>query len=203
MDWLLVRSDTGQRKWLQGSESEARAAGLPADAVRPPERITARCGSFYGPETDQCTGPGSWQVPTPAFLAGLPRDPAQLLARLERDVPDNIRGNAELLVYATDLLRTGLVPADLRSALYLALAHVGGVTVTAGAVNLDGRSGVALGIDVRSSRQEIIVDPATGAFIGEREVALRGDRSKPAGTVLGYTSVRSGVVDQLGATPVG
>lgn len=203
-DWLLVRGETGESKWLKGTEAAARAAGVPIDGAQPAERITAPCGRFYSGGVDSCTGPGAWQVPTPAFLAGLPRDPAQLLARLERDAPDNSRGRAELLVYVADLLRSPmLVPADLRSALYLALARIDGLTVTPGAVDLDGRSGTALGIDDKQSRQEIIVDPATGEFIGEREVLLPSATYLPPGTVTSYSSVRATVVDAIGQVPAG
>lgn len=203
-DWQLVRGDTGARHWIVGTEQEARAAGIPLGPPALPTRITAPCGAFYGPPSDVCHGPGSWQVPTSAFLAGLPRDPSRLLARLRADAPHTSRGSAELLVYVTDLLRGPLpVPADLRSALYRALTRIDGLTLTPGTANLDGRSGTALGIDDSSSRTEIIVDPATGEFIGEREIALHDYQDRPAGTVTGYTSVRSAVVDAIGAAPAG
>jgi hypothetical protein len=199
-DWLMVSGTTGRYTVVQGTEDELRATGaLDAD---PAERITAGCGAFYGPETNQCTGPGSWQNPTPEFLAGLPRDPDELFDRLDRDAPDNSRGNAELLVYAADLLRNPLlVPADLRSALYQALTRVGGLTVTPGAVNLDDRPGTALGIDDGTSRTEIIIDPATGTFIGEREVTITDVDGWPAGTVISKTSVTNAVVDAIGEAP--
>lgn len=204
-NWLLARGGTGEHKWLKGTEAEARDAGVTLDS-RPKELLSAPCGRFYGGDTDGCAGPGAWQVPNPAFLAGLPRDPDQLLARLRKDAPDNSRGTAELLVYAADLLRSAvLVPADLRSALYLALAKIDGLTLTPGAVNLDGRSGTALGIDdgSKKSRQEIIIDPATGEYIGEREVMLPGATYLPPGTVTSYSSVRTAVVDTMGQVPAG
>mgnify|MGYP002653824162 CR=1 FL=1 len=45
------------------------------------------------------------------------------------------------------------------------------------------------------------IDPATGAFIGEREVALEDIDEVPAGTVMSSTSLTTAVVDSLGATP--
>jgi hypothetical protein len=201
-EWLLEGGTTGRHTLLQGTEEQAAELGL--TRASPAERITARCGAFHGPDANRCTGPGGWQVPTPEFLAGLPRDPDELYDRLAADAPDNSRGNAELLVYAADLLRNPLpVPADLRSALYLALARVNGLTLTPGVANLDGRTGVALGIDDPTSRVEIIVDPATGTFIGERETTRVDADGLPAGTVTSYTSVTTAVVDDLGQLPSG
>ncbi len=63
------------------------------------------------------------------------------------------------------------------------------------AANLDGRQGVALGMtDPSGQTEEIIIDPATGAFIGEREVADHG-------AVMGFTAVHSGVADEIGVKP--
>jgi hypothetical protein len=201
-DWLLDRAATGRLTPLQGSEAEFRETGVLDGS--PQERLTARCGAFYGAGSDQCTGPGSWQVPTPEFIAGLPRDPEELFARLDADAPENSRGAAELLVYAADLLRGPLlVPADVRAALYEALTRVDGLTVTPGAVDLDGRPGTALGIDDATSRMEIIIDPVTGTFIGEREVTRTDLDGLPAGTVTSQTSVTQAVVDELGEVPPG
>jgi hypothetical protein len=204
-DWLMIRSRTGQRTWVVGTEADAGSIGLP-DPGSPPEQeeITAPCGRFHGAGTDLCRGPGSWQVPTPEFVAGLPRDPGELLERLERDAPDNARGDTELLVQVADLLRTQVaVPADLRSALYRALSLVDGITLTPGTVNLDGRVGTAIGIDDDVDRTEIIIDPRTGEFIGEREVVTSEDLDVPKGTVTGYSSVSSAVVDRIGEVPGG
>jgi hypothetical protein len=142
-----------------------------------------------------------WQDPTPSFLASLPRDPSQLYQRLLADAPDNGRGNAELLVYAADALRTGLVPADLRAALYQTLTRLDGVDLVDQAVNLDGRVGTAIGIDDGQFRQDIIIDPTTGAFIGEREVLTGDYDGAPDGTTFNYTAVRTAVVDTIGSIP--
>lgn len=93
------------------------------------------------------------------------------------------------------------MPADLRSALYLALTRVDGLTMTPGVADLDGRTGTALGIDDPISRVEIIVDPGTGTFIGERETLRVDADGLPAGTVTSYTSVTTAVVDEAGQLP--
>ena len=200
-DWMLDRRPTGNRVWIEGSEAQARDDGTFTDPLTGGNalRTTAPCGNFYGPEA--CPRAGSWQDPTPSFLAALPRDPAQLYERLQADAPDNGRGNAELLVYAADALRTGLVPADLRAALYQTLTHLDGVDLVDNAANLDGRIGTAIGIDDGQFRQDIIIDPSTGAFIGEREVLTGEYDGAPDGITFGYSAVDTAVVDTIGAIP--
>jgi hypothetical protein len=200
-DWMLDRRPTGNRVWIDGSEEQAREDGTFTDPVTGgiTLRTTAPCGNFYGP--GPCPREGSWQDPTPSFLAALPRDPAALFARLQADAPDNGRGNAELLVYAADALRTGMVPADLRAALYQTLARLDGVELVDQATNLDGRGGTAIGIDDGQFRQDIIIDPSTGLFIGEREVLTGDYDGAPDGTTFSYTAVDTAVVDSIGAIP--
>lgn len=163
------------------------------------EKVSANCGGFY---SGGCSQYGSWQTPTPEFMATLPRNPEQLLERLENDAPDNSRGNAELVVYVADILRNGLVPADLRVSLYQTLSLIEGVQITDELANLDGRVGTAIGIVDPSgrTRQDIIIAPTTGMFIGEREVTLRDDGDIPAGTVTTATSLRTVVVPTLAST---
>lgn len=200
-DWMLDRRPTGNRVWIEGSEEQAREDGTSIDPLDSGVTLQAKapCGNFYGP--GPCPRPGSWQDPTPAFLAELPRDPAQLYARLQADAPDNSRGPAELLVYAADALRTGLVPADLRAALYQTLTRLDGIELTDRAANLDGRIGTSIGIDDGQFRQDIIIDPTTGLFIGEREVLTDDLDGAPEGTTLSYTAVSTAVVDTIGAVP--
>lgn len=201
-EWMIDRRPTGNRVWIVGNEQEAREDGTYTDPSESEVtlRTTAPCGNFYRPGS--CPrADGVWQDPTPEFLAGLPRDPAQLYARLQADAPVNDRGSAELFVYAADALRTGLLPADLRAALYQALTRVDGIELTERAVNLDGRAGTAIGVDDGQFRHDIIIDPATGVFIGEREVLTEDLEGAPEGTTMQYTAVTTDVVDAIGALP--
>ena len=189
---MLDRRPTGNRVWIEGNEAASprgRHLHRPGGPVASPCAGTAPCGNFYQP--GPCPRTGSWQDPTPSFLAGLPRDPGQLYARLQADAPDNGRGNAELLVYAADALRSGLVPADLRAALYQTLTRLDGVDLVDQAANLDGRVGTAIGIDDGQFRQDIIIDPTTGAFIGEREVLTGDYEGAPEGTTFNYSAVNN------------
>lgn len=112
----------------------------------------------------------SWQSPSPAFLASLPRDPTALKARLYADSAGRGSGpDAEAFVYAADLLRSGLVPADLRSSLFEVMAMIPGISLVEARV-IDGR--VVVVLTVRSlfgQTQRLIVDPEGGQVVGEGE----------------------------------
>lgn len=78
----------------------------------------------------------------------------------------------------TDLLRTGLVPAQTRAALYEALALIPG-TVSIPDVTLpNGPTGVGIGRSEVSGTgifTQIVIDPDTGALLGERSVDSDGE----------------------------
>jgi hypothetical protein len=145
-------------------------------------------------------------------LASLPRDPERLLDRireLTRGAGRSAEGQA--LVWIADTMRSGTVPADLRAALLDAAALIPGVTVTERQATLDGRTGIAIGRyeSADRTRQDIIIDPATGQVIGEREVQVEENRADagafPARSTISWTSVTTSVVDEApdGGTPDG
>lgn len=203
-EWLLRRDVTGNKQWVLGTEEEAKAAGLDTEGGWPEGEWRAPCGDFFATSPAQrCADQGSWQNPTAEWQAGLPTDPDELFERLRDDAPDNSRGEAELLVYAADALRSGLVGKDVRATIYKALAKIPGLQVTEKQANLAGRAGTALGIDDGDERQDIIIDPETGQFIGERQVATDDTGSFEAGTVMAFTSVTTGVVNAIGVKPAG
>ncbi len=107
----------------------------------------------------------SWQMPSTAFLAALPRDFGSLRERLYAD--SDGRGtspDSSAFVYAADALRSGLVPADLRSALFEVMRSIPGVVVAQDS-NVDG--GIVV-IEHRDDRQQsLLVDPDGGQVVGE------------------------------------
>jgi hypothetical protein len=191
-EWLQRRRETGNREWVVGTEAEARAAGVVIEESPWPEQ-RALGGEFV----ENAPEHGNWQFPEPEFLAGLPTDPEQLYDRLREDSG----GGKQALVYAADALRTGLMPAAVRANLLRALTHLPGLDVIDNAANLDGHKGVALGVSEDGERQEIILDPDTGEVIGERKVSDSMFADIPEGTVTGYSSVTTAVVDHVGAEP--
>ncbi|MCT2587341.1 CU044_5270 family protein [Actinophytocola gossypii] len=175
---------TGEYQWVVGDDEKAREAGL---ELPKPDTMELRvpCGDF--PD-------GTWQRPSTGFLAALPRDPGALLDRLRRDT-EGKRGDPDLrmLEYVADALQSGLVPAELRTALYRVLAEVPGVEVVERVPNLDGREGTAYGLSRAGRRREVFADPDTGHYLGERHVA-EDEAQVPAGTVTSFTAVSLPVV---------
>ncbi len=106
-------------------------AQAPGQARGPPTRWMSRLlpgdlGYVTGSDRIQAAAlrqraSGCWQVPTADFLAALPRDARQLYDRLRADSPADRHRYTGVLTYAIDALQTGLVPADLRAAVYRAL----------------------------------------------------------------------------------
>lgn len=146
--------------------------------------------------------PGTWQSPTPAFLAALPRDTSDLRQRLYRDsASSGSSRDGEAFVYVVDLLRSGMAPADLRSALYRVLATVGGVEVTSrtAAVGTDTGVGFGRAESANGSRQEIVIDPTTGNLLGEREVTTAPMRGIPVGTAITEVRTTRTLVDSVPA----
>jgi hypothetical protein len=147
-----------------------------------------------------------WEVPTSAWLATLPRDPDALLQRLYADAPakkTHGRGNRYDFAFGSigDVLHSGLVPADLRAALYRAAAKIPGIKLIDSAANLDGRRGVAIGRVQADGqiRHEIIFDSAAGQYIGDRDVVVRQfARHVPVGTTVASTAFTVGVADKPG-----
>lgn len=172
----------------------ARAAEAALDRDPKPELLRGPKGAFYGTPETIING-----MDLKDAIETLPRDPHQLLSIIYvRTLGSGPSPEIEALVTIADTLRTGVIPADLRAALYKAAALIPGVTIVDRQATLDGRTGIAIGIPKQDVRQEIIIDPATGLLIGERTVLLESTEhipAVPAGTAISWTSVRTSVVD--------
>jgi RNA polymerase sigma-70 factor (ECF subfamily) len=192
----IPANPAGQWTWIRdpqkpvqtfGAESEKAAAVAPVASA--PERLHGVGGGFYGSPAHI----------TPASLAALPKDPTQLLEFVYRATRGRgVSRDGEALVWIADTLRSGIAPAEVRATLYRTAALIPGVTLTPGAANLDGRTGVAIGRDeTNGTRQEIIINPSNGLVIGERQVLLRASSGLPAGASMGWTAVTTTVVDSV------
>lgn len=206
-EWVLDHELTGAQRWLSGSAEQARADGFDLRDVAPTGRFTAPYGA-YDTGGHETTGGcarrgqpprGSWQAPTAAFFGRLPRDEVVLLAQLREDNPGSWFGPFAAAVTA---LRTGLVPADLRKALYRALTGLPAVTVAERIWNVDGQACVALVHDAGRTRTELMIDRRDGQFAGERDTVRSDARcGLRAGTVISTTAVRVAVVAEAGSRP--
>jgi hypothetical protein len=213
--WLARSQDTGRHTWVVGDDEAARAEG--DGALLQPGKPTERsgpCGDWGGRQVPELGGSpddgkpcdqrlGDWYMPTPRFVAGLPTDPAQLYDRLKADAKDGEKGT--MLKMAAGVLNSGDASRAVRSTVYRALMLMPGLDVTDNAANLDGQQGVALGAVDGTLRQEIVIDPASGRYIGERMTTLAAGtdawQGVPAGTVMYFTSVRTGVATKIGVAP--
>jgi hypothetical protein len=191
-EWVWDRSASAPYQTF-GTESarvaEADLASRVAEWGEGRELLRAPGGGFYGSPSAVSEG----------ALADLPRDPTRLLNYIYRvTLGTGQSPDGEALVYIADRLRSGIVPADLRAALYRAAALIPGVEIVEKQATLDGRTGVAIGrVETGSdTRQDIIIDPATGLLIGERQVQLKAGNGYPAGTTVSFTSIATSVVDQ-------
>lgn len=95
------------------------------------------------------------------------------------------------------------MPASLRASWYRALAKIPGIEVMSAETNLDGRSGVALGLDDQNEIRQLIIDPVGGGFIGERQVAGVPPESPwiKRGTEIGASAITTSVASGLGEVP--
>lgn len=175
----LFKAQTGTFKSLCGTPDSV------AFVINPDGTVEGGFGA--GIPTGGCRG--DWRQPTTDFLAKLPKDPAALLQAL-RVVPagkDDTDGTAFERIGS--VLASGLVPADLRAALYRAAREIAGVRVVDGVVNLDGTSGRAVTREADGYRTDLIIDPSTGRFIGRRTVATKAEGKINRGDVINWTAV--------------
>jgi hypothetical protein len=131
--------------------------------------------------------------------AAMPRDPSALLDYLVEYRYQAGSSDENVFAHVVDLLRTGTVTSDLRAALYRALALMPAVVVTEERAEIDGRVGTAIGLrgTAGDTRQEIIIEPSTGDYIGVRLVTIDGFGQIPAGTALEYTALSTSVVNSV------
>ena len=151
-------------------------------------------GNFYDAEQTIFNG-----MPLGEALEAAPRDPQALLEFIEkRNGGKGASPEEQAFKTITEALGTGVIPADLRAALYEAAALMPGVTVLDRQATLDGRTGLAIGMTKadRMARVEMIIDPDTGLLIGEREVLLADWAGMPSGATPVWTAITTSVVDE-------
>lgn len=197
-EWYLVRRLTGRRRWILGSEADAVNDGH--DVTGPGRWRTGRWRAPYGDFSAASAGrpPGpreaGWQTPSPEFLALLPRDPSRLLDRLRADSPADRPGYCGPFQYARDALCTGLVPADLRAALYAALLLMGPDRVTVEPPN-PGAGHLAVRFADGYLLHDVHVSLHDAQFAGELVTVVGSHPELPAGTVLTDAATSVSIAD--------
>ncbi|QUQ66393.1 CU044_5270 family protein [Kutzneria sp. CA-103260] len=213
--WLMRSQDSGRHTWIVGNDELAKAEGdgWILEPGKPTER-QGPCADWDGHQIPTLGGSpddgkpcdqriGNWYEPTPRFIAELPTDPAKLYDRLRADNKQG--GKGDMLKMAAGVLSSGDASREVRSTVYRALMLMPGLDVTDNAANLDGQRGVALGAVDGTLRQEIVIDPDSGSYIGNRSTTLAAGteawQGVPAGTVVEFTSVRTAVATKIGVAP--
>lgn len=193
-EWVWNREDRVPERFFDEADRAIADQVLQNGIEMPGETLAADGGAFY--ETDQLF----LGMPLDEAISAVPRDPQDLLNLINKRSPSGEEsGNARAFTAIANFLRAGAVPGELRASLYEAMVLIGGVDVTEQQATLDGRRGTAIGLTSpdTSSRQDIIVDTATGFLIGERTTTLTAFNDIPADTVTSWTAITTEVVDGL------
>jgi RNA polymerase sigma-70 factor (ECF subfamily) len=164
-----------------------------AIAPRPGQKDTIHApdGEFYGIP---------WTVINRQEIQDLPREGKALIDHFNAQYQGGSASRDEdNFVRITDLLRTGLIPADLRAGLYEALALIPGVNASE-QTNFDGKPGIAIGRSEplrAGQRDEIIIDPDTGLVIGERVVTTYAIFGLGANNLVAHTAIDYNIVGSV------
>ncbi|MFD8495948.1 CU044_5270 family protein [Amycolatopsis sp. NPDC059657] len=200
--WLERREVLGPLKWVAGTKPESETTP-PAIMDTDTGERQGPCGDFFPKAKPKKVCGDVNDSAQPAFYRNLPNDPDKMFARLKDMTKGRGSSPSAMFHFGLLVLEDGLMPAEQRANWYRALAKIDGVKVVETAANLDGRTGIALGIDGEHERRDLIIDPKTGAFIGVRSVA--GEHPYDAwikpGTVTEFSAVTTGVAGTIGQAP--
>jgi hypothetical protein len=139
--------------------------------------------------------------PTPADLRHLPTTEPAMRRYLYHHLAGQNPPDQQAFITAGDLIRDNYIRPAALAAIFLAVAHIPGVTVVHGAVSADGRRGIAVQRIYRGVSDQLIFDPATHAVIGEREVVVGPGTGLKFGTIMDLTTVLAmRIVHNVGQT---
>jgi hypothetical protein len=151
-------------------------------------------------------GPKTVEVacrPSPGYRADLPTEAGAMLAYLRSQGGSKNGPDQDAFTAAGDLIREAYLQPAVLAAVFEAVGRIPGVTVAGTVTDEAGRSGLAITRDeVQGSRVELIFDPKTYAYLGERHVVLRSQDGLRPGQVSDSTAVlRVAVVPAAGRLP--
>jgi hypothetical protein len=138
------------------------------------------------------------------LLKRLPTDPERMRDWLYTvGYGGDRRTDEEAWSYLVELLGESYLPAAQRAALFQAAGGIGGVTAVENAEDAAGRTGIAVGrVGPDGVRQDLIFDPRTYEFLGERGVVVDAEQAKaPAGSLVSSTArLKVSVADSAPST---
>jgi hypothetical protein len=108
----------------------------------------------------------------------------------------------QAFITAGDLIRANYLRPAALAALFRAVAKIPGISVVHGAVTADGRRGIGVQRIFAGESQQLIFDPVTHAFIGERSVITGSPVKIMVGRVMSSSTVlRIAIVNRRGQQP--
>jgi hypothetical protein len=136
-------------------------------------------------------------------LAALPTDPAALLRWVDRENGEKPGSKGEpRMAFETlsVILRQNVLPPRMEAAIFRAIKTLPGVTLVDNAADAAGRPAIALGMIAEGwLHEEVMLDPKSYAYLGERAISIKGHTLRGAGddpdVVAGY--VKKGVLQNL------
>lgn len=147
-----------------------------------------------------------------AYLSSLPTDPDRLLATLRASATEPV-GPHDQVVFSNIgvFMRDGLLPPKVQAALFQVLPRLRGVHLVRQATDAAGRTGLAFAVTKEGYlRDELILDPNTYRYLGERSIVVKnhvshgldGDLRSRKGQIVNWgAQTRIGVVDRPGQRP--
>lgn len=137
-------------------------------------------------------------------LATLPTDPGKMHKWLYANASGDTQSDERAFTFFGDLVGESLMPRDQAVALYRAATRIPAVEVVKGVKDAAGRTGIALVREDKDGLQEqLIFDPRTKEFLGEREVAARDtEGGVKKGELVGTKAILDReIVDKAGRRP--
>ncbi|TDD82166.1 hypothetical protein E1293_17105 [Actinomadura darangshiensis] len=147
-----------------------------------------------------------------ATLAALPTDPSALLHWFYKEMGglgDNEEERYDVAYgMLGTMLRDNVLPPRTEAAAFRAIKQIPGVTLVKGRVDAAGRPALALGrLSEGWLHEELLLDPSTYAYLGERAVAVKdrtsrgeggGHRDKKGDLLTLTVRLKAGIVDTAG-----
>jgi hypothetical protein len=138
----------------------------------------------------------------PAYRDDVPSDVTAALTFLYEHSEGDNPPDEQAFTTVAELIQEAYLPPASLAAVFAAAAKIPGVTVIRDVRDAGGRSGIAVGLVTGDVRQELIFDPTTHVFFGERIVLIRRVGAFPEGTVTSSTAVTHvAIVDRAGQLP--
>jgi hypothetical protein len=219
--WVPADPQDPDRAWLRRDSvigMDQPTSGEEGAIDNSPDEWSGVCGDFYKatidgkvgrtPDDDPCARAAGFDDPSPRFIAGLTRDPDQLLAELQAWAagsvnPQKVHDVSEIMLMEVDsLLAYPSTSPDLVAALYNVVGRIPGVQVVPGVETTAG-TGTGFRYDAvdgeephtSTSMRMLVLDLQTGAYLGS--ATQYGGQPALSGVLdLGTQTV--GVADQVG-----